>query len=134
MSDPDDQNSIRFYFSFRSPYAWLAAERLDSELGDLGVPIERIPIYPTPELFPNDPSALPNKQAYLIQDIPRLAREQGLKIRFPSSSDTDWALSHGLPLRCETSDPPSEWPKLSGQLRTGGGPPTPVRDTVRCWC
>jgi 2-hydroxychromene-2-carboxylate isomerase len=94
MSDPTQQGSIRFYFSFRSPYAWLAAERLDSELGDLGVPIERIPIFPTPETFPNDPSALPEKQAYLIQDIPRLAREQGLKVHFPSSSDTDWALSH----------------------------------------
>jgi len=88
------ERPIRFYFSFRSPYAWLAAERIDSELGDLGIPIERVPIYPTPETFPNDPSALPNKQAYLIQDIPRLAREQGLEVRFPSSSDTDWALSH----------------------------------------
>ena len=94
MSDPADQNSIRFYFSFRSPYAWLAAERLESELGHLGVPIERIPIFPTPELFPNDPSSLPNKQAYLVQDIPRLAREQGLKVRFPPSGDTDWALPH----------------------------------------
>lgn len=94
MIDSKDSNTIRFYFSFRSPYAWLAAERLDSELGELGVPIERIPIFPTPETFPNDPSALPNKQAYLIQDIPRLAREQGLKVRFPSSSDTDWVLSH----------------------------------------
>lgn len=94
MSEPADQSSIRFYFSFRSPYAWLAAERLDSELGDLGVPIERIPIFPTPELFPNDPAAMPAKQAYLLQDIPRLARERGLKVRFPPSSETDWALSH----------------------------------------
>lgn len=94
MSDPAGPSSIRFYFSFRSPYAWLAAERLESELGDLGVPIERVPIFPTPELFPNDPSSLPNKRAYLLQDIPRLAREQGLKVRFPPSSDTDWALPH----------------------------------------
>ena len=99
--DSTDQGSVRFYFSFRSPYAWLAAERLDSELGDLGVPIERIPIYPTPETFPNDPSLLPNKQAYLIQDIPRLAREQGLAVRFPSASDTDWALSHAAFLGAE---------------------------------
>lgn len=89
-----DQGSIRFYFSFRSPYAWIAAERLDSELGDLGIPIERIPIFPTPELFPNDPSTMPNKLAYLLQDIPRLARERGLTVRFPSANDTDWALSH----------------------------------------
>ncbi len=94
MRDTHHQSSVRFYFSFRSPYAWLAAERLDAELGGLGIPIEHVPIYPTPETFPNDPSLLPNKQAYLIQDIPRLAREQGLKVRFPSSSDTDWALSH----------------------------------------
>ncbi len=102
MSDATDRGSIRFYFSFRSPYAWIAAERLDSELGDLGVPIERIPIFPTPELFPNDPSAMPNKIAYLLQDIPRLARERGLTVRFPSSSDPDWALPHAAFLGAES--------------------------------
>ncbi len=61
MTDPSDQQSIRFYFSFRSPYAWLAAERLEAELGDLGVPIERLPIYPTPAVFPNDPAAMPDR-------------------------------------------------------------------------
>jgi hypothetical protein len=44
-------------------------------LGDLGVPIERIPTYPTPELFPNGPAAMPAKQAYIIQDAPRVARQ-----------------------------------------------------------
>jgi len=91
MSDPQ---AIRFYFSFRSPYAWLAAERLEAELGDLGAPIEPIPIFPTPGLFPNDPSALPEKVAHLVQDVRRLAREQGLTVRFPSVNDTDWALPH----------------------------------------
>jgi 2-hydroxychromene-2-carboxylate isomerase len=94
MTDPSSQPSIRFYFSFRSPYAWLAAERLESELADLGVPIERLPIYPTPELFPNDPAAMPDKVAYIAQDITRLARERGLTVRFPPSGDPDWALSH----------------------------------------
>lgn len=86
--------SIRFYFSFRSPYAWLAAERLEAELGDLGVPIERIPIFPIPGSFQNDPTAMPAKIAYLIQDISRLARERGLTLRFPSPVDPDWSLSH----------------------------------------
>jgi 2-hydroxychromene-2-carboxylate isomerase len=94
MPDPSEQQPIRFYFSFRSPYAWLAAERLESELGDLGVPIERRAIYPTPDLFPNDPTATPDKAAYILQDVPRLARERGLTLRFPASGDTDWALSH----------------------------------------
>jgi len=91
VSDPP---SIRFYFSFRSPYAWLATERLEAELGELGVPIEPIPIFPTPGLFPNDPSAMPEKVAYLVQDVARLARERGLTVRFPSANETDWALPH----------------------------------------
>jgi 2-hydroxychromene-2-carboxylate isomerase len=94
MSEPQDARSIRFYFSFRSPYAWLATERLEAELGDLDVAIERIPIFPTPGLFPNDPTAVPEKIAYLVQDVRRLAREQGLSVRFPSVADTDWALPH----------------------------------------
>lgn len=94
MGDATRDDAIRFYFSFRSPYAWLAAERVESELGDLGVPIAPIPIFPTPELFPNDPTAIPEKVAYLAQDIPRLARERGLTVRFPSATDTDWELPH----------------------------------------
>jgi 2-hydroxychromene-2-carboxylate isomerase len=102
VNDETEHRLVRFYFSFRSPYAWIAAERLEAELGDLGVPIERIPIFPTPELFPNDPSAMPDKVAYLLQDIPRLAREYGLTVRFPSSSDTDWALPHAAFLGAES--------------------------------
>jgi len=102
MIDGMEQRSIRFYFSFRSPYAWIAAERLESELGDLGVPIERIPIFPTAGLFPNDPSTVPDKVAYILQDIPRLAREYGLTVRFPTSGDADWALSHAAFLGAES--------------------------------
>lgn len=101
MNGTDADDSIRFYFSFRSPYAWLAAERIEEELGGLGVSIERLPVYPKPELFPNDPSRLPAKQAYLIQDVPRLAREQGLKVGFPSQTDTDWASAHAAFLGAE---------------------------------
>lgn len=99
-------SSIRFYFSFRSPYAWLATERLESELGGLDIPIERIPIFPRPELFPNDPSAMPDKVAYLVQDVLRLVREQGLTVRFPPRGDPDWSLSHAACL---------------GMQRQGGG-------------
>lgn len=101
MSDAMQESSIRFYFSFRSPYAWLAAERLESELLDLGVPVESVPIFPTPGAFPNDPSLVPNKARYIAQDIPRLARELGLKIRYPPSLDTDWAFPHAAFLAAE---------------------------------
>lgn len=101
MTESADDGSIRFYFSFRSPYAWIAAERIEAELGDLGASIERIPIFPTPELFPNDPSTMPDKIAYMAQDVPRLARERGLQVRFPSATDTDWALPHAAFLGAE---------------------------------
>jgi 2-hydroxychromene-2-carboxylate isomerase len=101
MSGPTHPNAIRFYFSFRSPYAWLAAERLEPELGDLGVAIERIPIFPPPGRFPNDPAAMPDKVAYLLQDIPRLARERGLSVQFPSAGEADWVLAHAAFLGAE---------------------------------
>src|SRR5262249_53555858 len=90
-----------FYFSFRSPYAWLASERLESELGDLGVEIVRFPIYPTPQLFPNDAAMMPNKLAYIVQDVARLARERGLTVRFPPAADPDWSISHAAFLGAE---------------------------------
>jgi 2-hydroxychromene-2-carboxylate isomerase len=101
MSEADSQRAVRFYFSFRSPYAWLAAERVEAELGDLGVPIERLPIYPTPDVFPNDPAAMPAKVAYIAQDIVRLTRERGLTVRFPPPTDPDWSLSHAAFLHAE---------------------------------
>lgn len=94
MAGGDDLDVIRFYFSFRSPYAWLAAERAQTELARLGVRVQRIPIYPKPELFPNDPTILSDKIRYMAQDVPRIARELGLTVRFPSQPDTDWALPH----------------------------------------
>lgn len=89
-----DTNGVRFYFSFRSPYAWLAAERLDEEFGDLPVSIQLLPIYPTPGEFPNDPTIVPEKLAYIVQDVLRLAREQAFRVRFPPPGDPDWSLSH----------------------------------------
>ncbi len=97
-----ENEPIRFYFSFRSPYAWIATERFDAELGDLPAPVERIPIYPKAGGFPNDPTSLPDKLAYMAQDVPRLARELGLKVRFPPSPDTDWALSHAAFFEAES--------------------------------
>ncbi|MEM7412241.1 MAG: DsbA family protein [Myxococcota bacterium] len=96
--DTDDADAIRFYFSFRSPYAWLAAERIEEELGDLGVALDCIPVFPTPEQFPNDPSLLPQKVAYLAQDVRRIARKEGLTVTFPSQGDCDWLPSHAAAL------------------------------------
>ena len=94
MQTTEGGDAIRFYFSFRSPYAWFASERIEDELGDLGVPIDYRPVYPTEGLFPNDPTNHRAKSKHLMQDVVRLAREQGLTVTFPRQTDTDWALPH----------------------------------------
>jgi 2-hydroxychromene-2-carboxylate isomerase len=87
----DDE--IVFYFSFRSPYAWLAYHRLERALGDLPVTVRRVPL-PPPEAFPNDPAAIPAKLRYLRADIERMAAAHGLPVRWPPTIDTAWARPH----------------------------------------
>jgi len=94
---------VRFYFSFRSPYAWFAAERWSAELGDTGA--ERIPFFPTPGRFPNDPTLVPAKYAYVVRDVGRLARGYGLELMPPHSLDTHWESSHAAFLGVQAARP-----------------------------
>ena len=94
-------HSVRFYFSFRSPYAWFAAERMEHELAGCRYTLELIPVFPTPETFPNDPVLVPNKLRYVMVDATRLAREYGLSLRYGAAIDTDWAKAHAAFLGAE---------------------------------
>ena len=78
---------LHFYYSLRSPYAWLAFERFEAELGSLPVPLSLTPMFPNLENFPNDPARFPQKLRYMGLDVARLAREYGLKVAKP----------HGVP-------------------------------------
>jgi 2-hydroxychromene-2-carboxylate isomerase len=97
--------TVRFYFSFRSPYAWFAAERWHAELGDLRPAVQRIPFFPTRETFPNDPTLVPNKFTYVIQDMVRIARDFQLSLKPPPALDTDWARAHAAYLGVEREQP-----------------------------
>jgi 2-hydroxychromene-2-carboxylate isomerase len=97
--------TVRFYFSFRSPYAWFAAERWQKEMGVTGISVERIPFFPTPALFPNDPTLFPNKYRYVIRDVGRLAHAYGLTLVPPHALDTDWARAHAAYLAVEAARP-----------------------------
>jgi len=91
---------IRFYFSFRSPYSWLAWLRVDEALQGLGVTLKRFPVFPPPN-FPNDPAAVPNKLAYVQKDTARIAEAYGLTATPPSKLDTDWVRPHAAYLYAE---------------------------------
>jgi 2-hydroxychromene-2-carboxylate isomerase len=84
---------VVFYFSFRSPYAWMAYHRIVRAGTSLPVEFERIPVFPPPD-FPNDPAAVPAKLDYILHDVGRIAAAYGLPVRWPASRDTDWMRPH----------------------------------------
>ena len=71
---------VTFYFSFRSPYAWLAYHRIVRAGASLPVEFVRVPVFPPPD-FPNDPAAVPAKLQYIAKDVARIAAAYGLSVR-----------------------------------------------------
>ena len=89
-------DQVRFYFSFRSPYAWLAFHQAPPALRELPVELELLPVFPPPD-FPNDPAAVPNKLKYIVeQDIPRLSGAMGLPLEPLAQLDVDWMRPHAM--------------------------------------
>lgn len=84
---------VRFYFSFRSPYSWLAFERLERAFGDMPVKLQYLPVFPPPN-YPNDPAAVPNKLKYVLFDVARQAAEYGFAMKAPSAVDCNWVRPH----------------------------------------
>lgn len=89
----DAREPLRFYFSFRSPYSWLAYERLERAFGDLPIEVKYFPVFPPPN-YANDPAAIPNKLKYMLVDIARLADAYGLALQRPTVLDTEWVRPH----------------------------------------
>jgi 2-hydroxychromene-2-carboxylate isomerase len=87
---------VRFYFSFRSPFAWFAFHLAPRALRDLPVELQPIPVFPPPE-FPNDPTAVPAKLEYILRhDIPRIAQGYDFKLAPPAQLDVDWMPPHAM--------------------------------------
>lgn len=86
-------DTVRFYFSFRSPYSWLAFHRIDAALAGLSVVLDRIPVFPPPN-FANDPAKVPAKLEYIRADVARIAEAWGLPYAVPVKLDCDWVRPH----------------------------------------
>jgi 2-hydroxychromene-2-carboxylate isomerase len=89
----NDREPVRFYFSFRSPYSWLAFERIERAFRDVPVQLQYLPVFPPPD-YPNDPTAVPNKLKYILRDVGRQAEAYGLSVKAPSVLDTQWVRPH----------------------------------------
>ncbi len=89
------KNTVKFYFSFRSPYSWLAFSRIEKELTGLPVGLDYIPIFPPSQAGSSDGLNPPGeKSRYIVRDISRFAEAYGLPLKFPRRLDTDWSKSH----------------------------------------
>ena len=86
-------NQLSFYFSFRSPYAWLAFYRLSKIASILPVPIDYIPLFP-PKPVTDDSIGNPNKSDYVTEDINRFANAYKFDLQWPKPFDTDWERPH----------------------------------------
>jgi 2-hydroxychromene-2-carboxylate isomerase len=81
-------DSVRFYFNFRSPYAWLAFHRIDRIVDECPVSFEYIPVTPS-AAFQVGTSVNSAKRAYIHEDIARFADAYGLTLRWPDPFDTE---------------------------------------------
>jgi 2-hydroxychromene-2-carboxylate isomerase len=84
--------SLDFVFSFRSPFAWIAANRVLPML-DPETPIRWVPFYPLPT-FTNFSSPVRAKLRYNIEDLLRLTEAYGLTLGRPPREDPDWSIPH----------------------------------------
>ena len=83
---------VQFVFSFRSPYAWLAARCVLPKL-PAGTEVRWRPFFPLPS-FANFPPLIEGKVRYLVRDVARLCRHYDVPLRFPTADDPDWAIPH----------------------------------------
>src|SRR3954467_14170650 len=86
-------DTVRFYFSFRSPYSWLAMRCIEQALADLPVQLEYLPVFPPPN-FANDPTAVPNKLKYIRMDVARIAQAYGYATGDQAPLDCEWVRPH----------------------------------------
>ncbi|MGY0070579.1 DsbA family protein [Streptomyces sp. QTS137] len=94
----------RWYFSFRSPYSWMAYRDLMAHHRDVAERIDWLPFWePDAEASGHLEQAgisLPyvamsrEKHLYILQDVRRLARDRGLEMVWPVDRRPRWEVSH----------------------------------------
>jgi 2-hydroxychromene-2-carboxylate isomerase len=128
----------RLYFSFRSPYSWLAVARLRRRAPDLFTRMELFPYWdPDPvtrQMLRDRDAELPYqpmskaKHLYVLFDTRRLATRLGLPMAWPVDRDPWWELPHlgwlaarraGLAERCYDALVAARWTEGADICDTG---------------
>jgi 2-hydroxychromene-2-carboxylate isomerase len=95
---------VRFYFSLRSPYSWLAWHDLRHRDADVARRIDWRPFWEPDEgsrrrlaeagaTFPYTPMSR-EKHLYMLQDVRRLVRARGLPVGWPVDTAPRWEVPH----------------------------------------
>lgn len=85
-------SKLKFFYNYRSPYSALAADMLHAAAQGWG---DKVSIAPhqmalDADVVFADPTAIPDKVAYIIQDVIRLYDGRGLKVGIPDPFDIDF--------------------------------------------
>lgn len=94
----------RCYFSFRSPYSWLAWHDLTTSHRTIAAQLEWLPFWEPDEQserllirqegrFIYTPMSK-EKHLYVLQDVKRLAQRRGLSMVWPVDQDPCWEIAH----------------------------------------
>ena len=84
---------VTLFYSFRSPYSWLAFRRVQQVLPRLGVELRPIAVFPPSGMTPANTST-PRRLQYTLDDATRIAAAYGLTLRSPEVLDTEWVRPH----------------------------------------
>jgi 2-hydroxychromene-2-carboxylate isomerase len=96
--------AARYFFSFRSPYSWLAHRELTKHHPETAKSLSWVPFWePDPGMtaaleaaggrVTYTPMSRP-KHLYILQDVRRLCQEQGLALRWPVDRNPRWEVPH----------------------------------------
>jgi 2-hydroxychromene-2-carboxylate isomerase len=98
------KHTPRFYFSFRSPYAWMAVRQIQERLPSLFGLMQLIPYWEpdsvTQELLRAHSATVlyqpmsRQKHMYILQDVKRLAARFGYRLAWPIDDNPWWDLPH----------------------------------------
>ena len=91
---------VRCYFSFRSPYSWLAIYRISRIKDQLPVRFEFVPCFPPGNSEKFSRKDL-NKASYISKDVRRFTEAYGLELNWPEPFDTEWIPPHAAYLYAE---------------------------------
>jgi 2-hydroxychromene-2-carboxylate isomerase len=110
--------SLRFYFDYISPYAYLASTQIRALGGRHGRKVEPVPVLFAALLDANSsrgPAEIPRKRAYLFKDVLRLAHALRQPVGLPASHPFNPLVS--LRATAAVADPTARWRMVDALYR-----------------